>query len=98
MVNVGFPKSTLYGFEMVDGRLRPCFCGKPPSIENLHRIDWFEFFTNFRRFNLNANTCDLSTAGKSRTDYWRTPPVAGDPQYSVLALPAVANWQMFAWL
>src|ERR1700694_1951745 len=54
----------------------PCFCGKcgkPPSIENLRRIDWFEFFTNFRRFNLNANTGDLSTAGKSRTGFWGSP-------------------------
>jgi Family of unknown function (DUF5330) len=74
MVNVRFPKSTLYGFEMVDGRLRPCFCGKSPSIENLHRIDSFEFFTNFRRFNLNANTSDLSTAGsQGMTDFWGSP-------------------------
>jgi hypothetical protein len=36
--------------------------GKPASIENLHRIKSFGFFANFRRFNLNANTCDLSTA------------------------------------
>src|SRR3984893_18482330 len=36
--------------------------GKPPSIENLHRIKSFGFFTNFRRFKLDANTCDLSTA------------------------------------
>jgi Family of unknown function (DUF5330) len=74
MVNVRFPKTTLYGFEMVDGRLRPYFCGKPPSIENLHRIDSFGFFTNFRRFNLNANTSDLSTAGsQGMTDFWGSP-------------------------
>src|SRR4030081_740837 len=36
--------------------------GKPPSIENLHRIKSFGFFANFRRFKLDANTCDLSTA------------------------------------
>src|SRR5580704_1013521 len=40
----------------------PVFDGKSPSIENLHRIQSVGFFTNFRRFNLNANTRDLSTA------------------------------------
>src|SRR5882724_1313919 len=35
---------------------------KTASIENLRRIKSFEFFANFRRFNLNANTCDLWTA------------------------------------
>ena len=35
---------------------------KPASIENLRRIKSFEFLANFRRFNFNANTCDLSTA------------------------------------
>src|ERR1700694_4353383 len=37
------------------------FAEKPASIENLHRIKSIGFFANFRRFNLNANTCDLST-------------------------------------
>src|SRR4029453_14666263 len=32
------------------------------SIENLRRIESFRFSENFRRFYLNANTCDLSTA------------------------------------
>src|SRR5580704_2757365 len=35
---------------------------KSASIENLHRIKSIGFFANFRRFNLNANTCALSTA------------------------------------
>ena len=53
-----------------NGGRRPRFApfrGKPPSIENLHRIKSCGFFANFRRFNLNANTCDLSTA-VSQTD------------------------------
>src|SRR5260370_42494254 len=49
------------------------FCGKPASIENLHRIQSLGFSTNFRRFNLNANTCDLSTAVSPE-------PVAKSPQ------------------
>src|SRR4030088_765189 len=39
----------------------PCFCGESISIENLHRLQSLEFSANFQRFNLNANTCDLST-------------------------------------
>jgi hypothetical protein len=31
------------------------------SIENLRRIERDDFFANSRRFNFNANTCDLST-------------------------------------
>jgi hypothetical protein len=34
---------------------------KISSIENLHRIKSVGFFTNFRSFKFNANTCDLST-------------------------------------
>src|SRR6266404_3312052 len=49
------------------------FCGKPASIENLHRIQSLGFSSNFRRFNLNANTCDLSTAVSPE-------PVAKSPQ------------------
>ena len=41
---------------------------KSPSIENLRRIKSFGFFANFRRFKLNANTCDLSTAVSQGTD------------------------------
>jgi hypothetical protein len=61
MVNVGFPASTLYGFERVDAPGASISRRKPPSIENLHRIKSVGFFANFRRFKLNANTCDLST-------------------------------------
>src|SRR5665213_1660579 len=59
MVNAEFPDAHLYGFEMVDV---PLICLDKPSIENLHRIKTSGFFANFRIFNLNANTCDLSTA------------------------------------
>ena len=38
------------------------FRRQSPSIENLHQIKSVGFFANFRRFKLNANTCDLSTA------------------------------------
>jgi hypothetical protein len=31
-----------------------------PSIENLRRIESIDFFVESSRFNLNANTCDLS--------------------------------------
>jgi hypothetical protein len=62
MVNAGFPALIRYGFEMVDAAWAARFRPKPASIENLHRIKSFEFSANYRRFNLNANTCDLSTA------------------------------------
>jgi hypothetical protein len=38
------------------------FAQNPASIENLRRIKSSGFSASFRRFNLNANTCDLSTA------------------------------------
>jgi hypothetical protein len=64
----GFQSRRSYGFEMVDVS-EPCiFCGKPASIENLHRIKSIGFSANFRRFNLNANTCDLSTAASQGID------------------------------
>jgi hypothetical protein len=47
---------------MVDARAMAILSRSPPSIENLHRIKRFGFSANFRRFYLNANTCDLSTA------------------------------------
>jgi hypothetical protein len=62
MVNAGFPALIRYGFEMVDAAGAATSSPRPASIENLHRIKSFEFLANFRRFNLNANTCDLSTA------------------------------------
>src|SRR5450631_1568056 len=37
------------------------FPGRAPSIENVRRIKSIGYIANFRRFNLNANTCDLST-------------------------------------
>jgi hypothetical protein len=61
MVNVGFPARPGYGFERVDAPEAPYCCGKSPSIEYLHRIQSIEFSAIFRLFNLNANTCDLST-------------------------------------
>ena len=60
MVNVGFPDRDRVWFR--NGGRGPHRSRKPPSIENLHRIKSVGFFANFRRFNLNANTCDLSTA------------------------------------
>jgi hypothetical protein len=62
MVNIGFPERTGYGFEMVDMRMLGIFCGKPPSIQYLRRIESIRISDNFAQFNFNANTCDLSTA------------------------------------
>ena len=62
MVNDRFPGRSRYGFERVDARHAPITRAKPASIENLHRIHSIGFSANFRRFNLNANTCALSTA------------------------------------
>jgi hypothetical protein len=62
MVNDGFPERAWYGFEMVDAPCAPVLLRNSLSIENLHQIESFGFLANFRRFNLNANTCDLSTA------------------------------------
>src|ERR1700736_452557 len=62
MVNAGFPALIRYGFEIVHTASAARSSSKPASIENLRRIKSFEFFANFRRFNLNANTCDLWTA------------------------------------
>jgi hypothetical protein len=62
MVNARFPDGAGYGFEMVDALPRSILPRKSPSIENLHRIKSIAFFANFRRFNFNANTWDLSTA------------------------------------
>jgi hypothetical protein len=61
MVNDRFPARSSYGFEMVDAPGGPRFPVFRPSIENLRRIEPFEFSANFRRFYLNANTCGLST-------------------------------------
>ena len=38
------------------------FTHESPSIENLRRIQFTAFFANFRRINLNANTCDVPKA------------------------------------
>jgi len=62
MVNAGFPKTVWYGFEKVDAARPVGFGQKSPSIEYLRRIESIGFSANFRRFNLNANTCDLWTA------------------------------------
>jgi hypothetical protein len=62
MVNDRFPALMVYGFEMVDAPLALTLLCPLASIENLRRIESFEFSANFRRFYLNANTCDLSTA------------------------------------
>jgi hypothetical protein len=74
MVNAGFPARPFYGFEMVDVRRAVILGCGPLSIENLHRIKSIAFSSKSRRFNLNANTCDLSTPvnqvmiAKSRQD------------------------------
>jgi hypothetical protein len=62
MVNDGFPRLRAYGFEMVDAPGASPRWAKAPSIENLRRIKSVGFSAVFRRINLNANTCDLSTA------------------------------------
>jgi hypothetical protein len=62
MVNDRFPGRSRYGFEMVDAQHAPTTPAKAASIENLHRIKSIGFLANFQRFNLNANTCALSTA------------------------------------
>src|ERR1700676_2903298 len=62
MVNAGFPALIRYGFELVHTATAAKSLSKPAAIENLRRIKSFKFFANFRRFNLNANTCDLWTA------------------------------------
>jgi hypothetical protein len=65
MVNELFLSARPYGFEMVDARTTAILSRISASIENLHRIKSVGFSANFRRINLNANTCDLSTAVKS---------------------------------
>jgi hypothetical protein len=62
MVNDRFPQGPRYGFERVDAPGAAFLPRKPASIENLRRIKSVEFFANFQLINLNANTCDLSTA------------------------------------
>src|SRR5450432_4114418 len=80
MVNVGFPERWRYGFEMVDARRASISPRRPASIENLHRIESIGFFSNFRRFNLNANTCDLSAAVSQGMIARTTATVADKPQ------------------
>jgi hypothetical protein len=63
MVNVWFPEQAGYGFEMVDATGASSAGVKPPSIENLRRIQSVGFFANFERFNRDANTFELSTTG-----------------------------------
>jgi hypothetical protein len=43
MVNDRFPAQSIYGFEMVDAPGGPRFAVFPSSIENLRRIEPFEF-------------------------------------------------------
>jgi hypothetical protein len=62
MVNDRFPKPSRYGFEMVHAPEGSILARESSSIENLQRIQFPGFFTNFRRIKLKANTCDLSTA------------------------------------
>jgi hypothetical protein len=62
MVNGRFPRPPSYGFEMVDARAIAHSQPAALSIENLRRIKSGGFSANFRPFNFNANTSDLSTA------------------------------------
>jgi hypothetical protein len=48
---------------MVDAREARIFTREWSSIENLRRIESFQFSENFRPLYLNENTSDLSTAG-----------------------------------
>jgi hypothetical protein len=68
MVNAKFPKRNRYGFEMVDTPDPSPPIAQAASIENLRRIKSFGFFTNFRRFSFNADTCGLSMQFKKRAD------------------------------
>ena len=49
MVNDRFPAASIYGFEMVDVATAD-IRALPSSIENLRRIESFEFSANFREF------------------------------------------------
>jgi hypothetical protein len=80
MVNDRFPGRKRYGFEMVDIRRASISPRNPASIENLHRIKSIGFFAYFRRFNLNANTCDLSTAVSQGVIARKTATVADQPR------------------
>src|SRR5450432_3815389 len=77
MVNDGFPGPVRYGFERVDAQPAAVSPQNPASIENLHRIESIGFFANFRRFKLNANTCDLSTAVSQGLIAWNNRMVDG---------------------
>jgi hypothetical protein len=71
MVNAEFPERNGYGFEMVSAAPREC-----KSIQNLHRIELLEFFSSFRRFNLNANIAIywrvlVRNGGLHRNTIWR---------------------------
>jgi hypothetical protein len=57
MVNAAFPDAKRYGFEIVHTRQRT---PSARSIENLRRIESFDFFTDFPRFSFNADTRGLS--------------------------------------
>src|SRR5205814_10166274 len=67
MVNAGFPKTASVWFRKGGCGRGVRFARKPSSIEYLRRIESIGFSANFRRFNLNANTCDLWTAVSLRT-------------------------------
>jgi hypothetical protein len=68
MVNAKFPVRNRYGFEMVDAQSRSLKIAKATSIENLRRIESFDFFANFPRFKGIANTYDLSTPVTKKID------------------------------
>ena len=56
-----FRKPRRYGFEMVDAPIGAAFCARIAINRKFTANPILGFFANFRRINLNANTCDLST-------------------------------------
>ena len=68
MVNARFPIRVRYGFESVDARISvlPHLVGG--SIENLRRIQSFEFSANFPTTAPTANTGDLTAAVMRKAD------------------------------
>jgi hypothetical protein len=62
MVNDRFPQAAIYGFEMVDVPTKPLSAAGTNHQSKIYaESNRRDFSPKFRRFNLSANTCDLST-------------------------------------
>jgi hypothetical protein len=62
MVNARFPVASGYGFEMVDAPEALSLTKTPINRKFTPNQKSIGFFANFRRFRLNTNTRDLSSA------------------------------------